>query len=265
MRRCTHNSSRSLRRVSAVSTSSCENGSSSSRMSGFDDERAGEADALPHAARQFLRIGVLEPVEPDQVDRVDRAPPPLGGRNALRLETQFDIAEHGQPRETARSSGTPSRRRAPARSTGMPRYSTRPSLGCDEPGEDAQEGRFAGSGLAEDRDDLAVAQREIDAFEHQPADMVGRAIGLADPHGAQQRRRRLVVRCVARGQNIRHSACLFQQSILELELFRSLTPSPICSGKRLCQKCRQYFRRGSLHAGRNPRGSRSASYHPRRS
>ena len=99
MRRSVHNSSRSSRSVSAVSTSSGENGSSSSSMSGFDDERAGEADALPHAARQFLRIGVLEAVEADQVDRADRAPPPLGGRHAERLEAEFDIAEHGQPRK----------------------------------------------------------------------------------------------------------------------------------------------------------------------
>ena len=122
---------------------------------GVDDERAGKADALPHAARQLLRIGVLEPVEADQVDRLDRAPPPLGRR---RRPAPRGRARHCRARSatgTARSSGTPSRCRAPARSTGMPRYSTRPSLGGDKPGEDAQEGRFAGARFAEDRDDLA--------------------------------------------------------------------------------------------------------------
>ena len=56
-----------------------------------------------------------------------------------------------------------------------------------EAGEDAQKGRLAGPRFAEDRDDLAVAQREVDMVEHQPAEMVGRAIGLGDGFGAQQR------------------------------------------------------------------------------
>ncbi len=65
IRRWLHSSARSFRKVSA----------------------AGKADALPHAARQLLGIGVLEAVEADQVDRLDRAPAPLGGGDALRLET----------------------------------------------------------------------------------------------------------------------------------------------------------------------------------
>ena len=42
------------------------------------DERAGEADALAHAAREFARIGGFEAVEPDQVDGGERALPDLG-------------------------------------------------------------------------------------------------------------------------------------------------------------------------------------------
>ena len=99
MRRSIHRSSRSPRKVSAVSTSSVRERLVEQQDVGVDDERAGKADALPHAARQFLRIGVLEPVEADQVDRLDRAPPPLGGGDALRLEPELDIAEHGQPRK----------------------------------------------------------------------------------------------------------------------------------------------------------------------
>ena len=37
-----------------------------------------------------------------------------------------------------------------------------------------------GPGFAEDRDDLAVAQREVDMVEDQPAEMVGGAVGLGD-------------------------------------------------------------------------------------
>ena len=64
---------------------------------GIDDERAGEADALAHAARQFLGIGGFEPVEADQVDGRNGALAPLGARHALRLEPELDIAEHGEP------------------------------------------------------------------------------------------------------------------------------------------------------------------------
>jgi membrane protein implicated in regulation of membrane protease activity len=48
-----HRSSRSVRSVSAVSTSSAENGSSISSSVGMHHQRAGEADALAHAARQL--------------------------------------------------------------------------------------------------------------------------------------------------------------------------------------------------------------------
>ena len=70
---------------------------------GIDDEGAGKADALPHAAGQLLRIGALEPVQADDVDRFDRAPPPLGGGDALRFQAQFDIAEHRQPRKQGKA------------------------------------------------------------------------------------------------------------------------------------------------------------------
>ena len=37
----------------------------------------------------------------------------------------------------------------------------------DQPGDDAQQRRFARSGAAEQADDLACADRQIDIFEHQ--------------------------------------------------------------------------------------------------
>ena len=80
-----------------------------------DDERAGKADALPHAAGQLLRIGVLEPVEPDQVDR---ARPRAAAARRRRRPAPRGRARHCRARsatETAHSSGTPSRCRGPAR------------------------------------------------------------------------------------------------------------------------------------------------------
>ena len=88
---------------------------------GVDDERAGEADALAHAARQLARIGDLEAVEADEVDRGERAPARSlrPGRPAPRGRARHFRARSAT--ETARSSGTPSRCPAPAPSTGSPR------------------------------------------------------------------------------------------------------------------------------------------------
>ena len=41
---------------------------------GVDDKRPREADALAHAAGEFLREGEFETVEADQIDRFQRAP-----------------------------------------------------------------------------------------------------------------------------------------------------------------------------------------------
>ncbi len=150
---------------------------------GIDDEGAGKADALPHAARQLLGIGVFEAVEADQADRLDRAPAPLGGGDALRLETQLDIPKHGQPGKQRKA--LKHHRQALHRVGDRLAAILDPAFArCDQAGEAAQEGRFAGAGFAEDRDDLAVAQREIDAFEDESATMVRGAIGLAERDGA---------------------------------------------------------------------------------
>ena len=102
-----HRSRKSVRSVSAVSTSSAENGSSISRMLGCDDQRAGEADALAHAARQFARIGGFETVEADQIDGRQRALADLGLGQAERFQAELRHFPARSARETARSSGTP--------------------------------------------------------------------------------------------------------------------------------------------------------------
>ena len=49
---------------------------------GMHDERAGEADALAHAAGEFARIGGFVAVEPDEIDRRQRALADLRFREA---------------------------------------------------------------------------------------------------------------------------------------------------------------------------------------
>ena len=64
---------------------------------GVDDQRAREPDTLAHAARQLLRIGALVAVEADQIDGSERTLVALGRRDALRLEAELDVLQHGQP------------------------------------------------------------------------------------------------------------------------------------------------------------------------
>ena len=56
------------------STSSDENGSSSSTSAGPRGERPGERDALALAARELVRQPLLEPGEPDQLEQLGDAP-----------------------------------------------------------------------------------------------------------------------------------------------------------------------------------------------
>ena len=64
---------------------------------GVDRERAGEADALAHAAGELVRILLLEAGEADLVDVVARDLLALGPRHAAQLEPEGDVAQHGRP------------------------------------------------------------------------------------------------------------------------------------------------------------------------
>ena len=85
---------------------------------GLNDECAGDADALFHAAREFFRIGALESVEADGVDDAQRALVALDRRHAARFERRFDIFENGEPRKQREALKNDARRwairRAPA-------------------------------------------------------------------------------------------------------------------------------------------------------
>src|SRR3546814_19761669 len=52
-------------------------------------QRAGETDALAHAARQLARIGRFEAVEADQVDRLQRPAADLVAWQAERLKADL--------------------------------------------------------------------------------------------------------------------------------------------------------------------------------
>ncbi|ABA47860.1 200 kDa antigen p200, putative [Burkholderia pseudomallei 1710b] len=132
----------------------------------IDDERAREAHALAHAARQLARVRVLEAVEADQVDRGERALAPLARADAERLEPRLDVLQHGEPRKQREglehhrdAFGRAGQRLAEVRDLAARRL--------DQPGDDPQERRLAGARAAEQPDDLAFAQRQVRAVEHE--------------------------------------------------------------------------------------------------
>ena len=64
---------------------------------GLDRHRAREPDLLSHAAGQLARIGVLEPIEPDAIEQIERARRTQPGRHAARLERHLDVLLDRQP------------------------------------------------------------------------------------------------------------------------------------------------------------------------
>ena len=64
---------------------------------GIDRQRPGQADALAHAARELVRIFVLEAGEADLGDVVAGDLLALGLRHAAQLEPEGDVAQHRRP------------------------------------------------------------------------------------------------------------------------------------------------------------------------
>ena len=68
----------------------------------MNDERPGEADALPHAAGQLARIGGFEAVEADEIDGLRARESRISSRQAQRFEADLHVFKHGQPGNSAK-------------------------------------------------------------------------------------------------------------------------------------------------------------------
>ena len=155
---------------------------------GMDHQRAGEADALAHAARQLLGIGALEAVEADQVDRGQRALAALGRRRRAAPRARSRRSPARSARETARSSGTPWRPRRPGPSTAAAAdRAPLPSVGRHQAGDDAQQRRLAGARAAEQADDLVAAQR-AGSTSSSTSRSLAAALGVELAHAGRPRR-----------------------------------------------------------------------------
>ena len=134
------------------------------------DQRARDRDAHAHAARQFARIGVAEFCQADAGKR---------GRNARRrrlraaapasLQRQRDIVGHASPTASA---SAPGRRSRCGRARGprlRPRPSTAPCGRRAQAGDQPQRRRFAAARRAEQRQEFAGADVEIELGQRHGA------------------------------------------------------------------------------------------------
>ena len=101
----------------------------------LDDQRPGEADPLPHPARQLLGVGPLVAVQADQVDGAQRPLRPRPGRDAARLEARARRSAARSATAAARRSGRPWwsrgwRRSAAPRGTAPARWSAASGRRC---------------------------------------------------------------------------------------------------------------------------------------
>ena len=151
------------------------------------DERAGDGHALAHAARQLVRVLVLEALEADQLEQRHRprargpcrraAAPPRASRTLSRtvrqgrstgiLEDDADVAARPVDGLAAQAHGA---RRA-----------------RDEPGEDLHEGGLAAARLSDDGDELARGDVEGDAAERVNQRATSGDVGLFQIRYADER------------------------------------------------------------------------------
>jgi len=123
----------------------------------MNDERAGKADALAHAAGQFARICGLVTVEADQIDGGECTLADLLRRQCQRLEPELNVLKHCQPREQGEALKY---HRDAWRGAGnrAAEIGHRPSGRLRQPRDDSQQCRFACTGSPEQSHDLAVGQ-----------------------------------------------------------------------------------------------------------
>ena len=146
---------------------------------GIGGQRAGDGDALAHAAGKLGRPAVGGVAEADHVDVAPHARLPLGARHALedRVDGERHVGADGEPRhqrigledDAAVGAGALDPVAADGDLAGV---------GHGEAGHQRDEGRLARAGEAHDGHDLALLDGEVDVVQHlgPPA---GVAVALA--------------------------------------------------------------------------------------
>ena len=161
---------------------------------GFDGQGPGEPDALAHAAGQLLGVGGLEAVQADQVDRAQCLVAPRVLGHVAGLHGQLHVLLHGQPGQQGEGLEHHGHARVRAVQRGAPVGHRARGRG-DQAGDAAQQSGLARAGLAQQRDDLALAQGERDAVQDRQRPPVGGGERLGDVPGLDDDRPRRRGRC----------------------------------------------------------------------
>ena len=151
---------------SRVISSSAPKGSSISRSAGREGERARDRDALLHPARQLPGMVVLEAGQLDELEHLVDALGAAASFPAEHLERQRDVLLHRAPVvEHGRLEDDPVVAVEPGRRAGLPLTVTSPDGRLDDVADDAEQRRLAAARRADQRDELALADVEVDALE----------------------------------------------------------------------------------------------------
>jgi len=154
----------------------------------LDDEGAGEADALAHAAGELFGECGLEAVETHGIEHSQAAFAAGFGIDAAGLERGFDVFEHSEPREE----------REALEDDGDVDFGVGdglfvpvdlPGAGFGEAGEHAQHGGFAGAGGTEQGENFAGHDGEVGWGDDLNAILAGLRVVFFDLLGANDRLR----------------------------------------------------------------------------
>ena len=154
---------------SRVKASRAPNGSSIRSSDGIEGQAAHDRGALLHAARELARVFGLETIEADPAQQALDAVPVLCCFQALDLERQLDVPDHGTPRQKvgvlehhADLRVRPEHRRAIQQHL--------PGGELVQPGHRPEQGGLAAAGWPEHAYELALADAHRVAVQrvHQP-------------------------------------------------------------------------------------------------
>jgi hypothetical protein len=149
-------------------------------QTGLQHERAGDADALAHAAGELGRIGVGETLQPHHHQRALHALAPLGRRHARFAQAELDVVGNREPGEAgvllehhADAVGDIARDRPPLEFD-------RAGGGARQPGEHFQQGRLAAARGPHHGEEFAAAKVEVDRAQSLQLAAIGPAEDLGD-------------------------------------------------------------------------------------
>ena len=134
---------------------------------GVRGQRAGHRHPLAHAARQLVRVLLLEALQPDQVDEVAHGGRALGLRHALDLQAMGDVLLDRAPRQDGELLEDDAAVAAgPGHRPAVDEHAA--AGGGDETGQDAQQRGLAAPARPHHGDELAVGDVELDVRRARP-------------------------------------------------------------------------------------------------